>query len=307
MTSLSAKLEGYQAQPATRSLKSSRCIDGDIFASLYTRARAWQLWPEAGFYDEVATIVLERLGENLQSFCTTPADECRCLARSKWFDQRCRHFFKKYPTGMCIDLGAGLNTRFHRLSRSADWPQFKWADLDIPEVISLKASIFPKTENYRLVSADLTTDEWLSSCGWQMGTPLIITLEGVLMHLPERAVKRLFEQIATHCQGNSATEIVFDYISPQRWLYSRLVHFFRHHFANRQGRDSYFSFKSGYTSAANLVRDSTSFQIFSDCSLRNSDGSFVKNMYQVLAKKYYLWRYAHLALRQKLPEAEVNL
>src|SRR5690606_16322093 len=146
----------------------------------------------------------------------------------------CRQFFDHHPKGLCIDLGAGLSTRFHRLSRSADWPRFRWVDLDVPEVTRLKAALLPKTDNYQLVSSDLAVDDWLQVCGWQTGTPLIITMEGVLMHLPLPTVMRVFDQIARRCESNASTEIIFDYIKPLQLHCARLSGLFSRLMTSRE-------------------------------------------------------------------------
>jgi len=185
-----------------------------LLPALSARAHARQRWPALGFVDEAAAILLEALGSEGQCICTDADTERRCLIRSQWFDHQCQSFFEKYPHGLCIDIGSGLNTRFHRLCSCADWPRFQWVDVDLPEVVLLKSSLIPKTDNYRMVSADIATDDWLDASGWQSGVPLIISLEGTLAGVSVAALMRLFEQIAKRCRGNEVTEVLFDYVQP---------------------------------------------------------------------------------------------
>lgn len=189
----------------------------NIYSALSARAYAQQLWPAIGFHDHAARSLAKLLGVN-EPVKPDLSWGRGCLLRSQWFDERCRQFFQRYPQAMCIDLGAGLSTRFHRLSEAADWPRFSWVDVDLPEVIAIKARAIPKIDNYRLLPANIAKDDWLASSGWHPHTPLIITLESVLLDMNLTDVCAVFATIARHCTAASPVEIVFDYPAAKaRW------------------------------------------------------------------------------------------
>lgn len=196
-------------------------VDATIYSALSARAYAQQSWPAMGFHDHAAWALAKLLGI-IKPLKNDPLWEQHYLKSSQWFDQRCHAFFIKYPQAMCIDLGAGLSTRFHRLSEAADWPQFSWVDVDLPEVIHLKNKAIPKIDNYRLLPANIAQDDWLAASGWHPHTPLIITLESVLIDLDINDIYRLFTVIAKHCTAASTIEIVFDYAAPQKRWYQWL-------------------------------------------------------------------------------------
>jgi O-methyltransferase involved in polyketide biosynthesis len=50
------------------------------------------------------------------------------------FDEQVRNFLKDAPDGLVVNLGAGLNTRFHRLDNG----QVEWIELDLPGVITFR-------------------------------------------------------------------------------------------------------------------------------------------------------------------------
>lgn len=188
-----------------------------IYSALSARAYAQQSWPELGFHDRAARLLARLLGVNAP-VNNDPLWERSCLVRSQWFDVRCRQFFKLHPQGMCIDLGAGLSTRFHRLSEADDWPRFSWIDVDLPDITAIKAQAIPKIDNYRLIAANIVQDDWLAAIGWHPHTPLIITLESVLSDMPVTDIYTVFANIAKHCTAASQIEIVFDYRAPvRRW------------------------------------------------------------------------------------------
>lgn len=248
--------------------QSSR-VANQHFATLYTRAKARHLWPALGFRDEVAALLVERLGGAPEGLVVDGENQRQYLVRSHWFDQRCRQFFEQHPKGLCIDLGAGLSTRFHRLCRSADWPRFRWVDVDLPEVIRMKAALLPRTDNYYLVSANLAVDDWLYASGWQAGTPLLITMEGVLMHLTTSTVMQLFEQISKNCEGNAFTEVVFDYIRPLQLQRTRLAGLISTLIARQDISPT--TYLSALSNAGEITRILPNYALLRDGALENSD------------------------------------
>lgn len=181
-----------------------------IYSALSARAYEQQSWPELGFHDHAARLLARLLGVNTPIY-NDPQWERSCLVRSQWFDARCHQFFKSHPQGMCIDLGAGLSTRFHRLSEADDWPRFSWVDVDLPKITAIKAQAIPKIDNYRLIAADIVRDDWLAIIGWHPYTPLIITLESVLFDMSVTDIYAVFANITKHCTVASKVEIVFDF------------------------------------------------------------------------------------------------
>ncbi len=146
--------------------------------ALNARADAVQFWPEMYFYDRAA-IVLSRI-LNIDAgvrFC--PLDERRYLRANHWLDQRCLAFFNQHPKGLGIECGAGLSTRFHRLSEQHEWPQFSWVDIDSEESIALKSRAMPVIDNYRLIANDNQLKELFSAIQWDGSTPLMIVIDGL--------------------------------------------------------------------------------------------------------------------------------
>lgn len=189
----------------------------NIYSTLSARAYAQQSWPELGFHDRAARLLARLLGVNVP-VKNDPLWERGCLVCSQWFDARCRQFFRRHPQGMCIDLGAGFSTRFHRLSEADDWPCFSWVDVDFPDITAIKSKAIPKIDNYQLIAANIVEDDWLAATGWHPHTPLIITLESVLSDMPLSEIYAVFSTIAKHCTAASQIEIVFDYRTPvRRW------------------------------------------------------------------------------------------
>jgi O-methyltransferase involved in polyketide biosynthesis len=188
----------------------------DICMALCARAHAQRQWPEIGFSDQFASMLAQLLGISLKQRLS-PAAERRLIQRSQWFDEVCRDFLHRHPKAMCIELGAGLSTRFHRLSSTADWPRFQWVDVDLPHVTVSKAAVLPAIDNYRLVSADIANDDWLSLSGWVRGQPLLILLEGVASELKGDALLRLIYRLQQSAHSAQEIEVVLDDVPASPW------------------------------------------------------------------------------------------
>jgi len=188
----------------------------NIRMELCARARAGRQWPEIGFSDRAANLLAQLLGISLKQRLS-PLDERRLIQRSKWFDECCRDFFQRHPLAMCIELGAGLSTRFHRLSDTSDWPRFQWVEVDLPQVSAMKSEVLPAIDNYRLVSADIAEDDWLSLSGWKPEQPLLVLLESVAPELKANALLKLIEKLGKKA-GPEKLQLVLDDQNQPAWL-----------------------------------------------------------------------------------------
>jgi len=192
---------------------------------LVARAQARTLFPELGFVDEQAENIVDALGLPPDSFGMDFAWLRGTILRAKWFDDRCRQFFKANPRGLGVALGAGLDTRFQRLNEGT----IRWVDLDLPEVIALKSHFVKATKHYRVLACDVTDPAWIDQISWRAGMPLILAAEGLLMYLAPPDVRSLFREIAARFScGEAPVSLLFDYASPllvlNSWLHPALIH-----------------------------------------------------------------------------------
>jgi len=185
----------------------------DMRMALCARANAKRQWPEIGFSDQFAGLLAHLLGISLKQRLP-PLAERRLIQRSQWFDEACCNFFQRHPQAMCIELGAGLSTRFHRLSAKADWPQFRWVEVDLPQITAFKAQVMPAIDNYHLVGADLVQDDWLALSGWMPGQPLLVVCEGV-PSMTDDGILWLLGRLRQGAARSMDLEVVFD-IAPSR-------------------------------------------------------------------------------------------
>ena len=187
-----------------------------ICKALSARAHAGQQWPDMGFRDQFAHLLAQMLDISLKQRWPL-SEERRLVERCQWFDDCCRDFLQRHPHAICIELGAGLNTRFHRLSDTADWPRFQWVDIDSPQITDSKARVLPHIDNYTLIGADIVLDDWLKVSGWVEGQPLLIVMEGVATEIGSKAVLHLIHQSIQQAGSAAELEFVLDDWYPRGW------------------------------------------------------------------------------------------
>jgi O-methyltransferase involved in polyketide biosynthesis len=106
-----------------------------------------------------------------------------CL-RTRKFDNYCREFLKKHPTGTIVELGCGLSTRFPRI----DNHQLTWYDLDLPEVITIRKQFFTETNRYHFIPLSVLDFTWMNNLN---NKNILFIAEGLFMYLHEDEVKNL--------------------------------------------------------------------------------------------------------------------
>ncbi len=162
--------------------------------ALNARADAGRVWPEIHFYDRAATALTHLLNIDAHvRFC--PVDERRYLQANHWLDQRCLAFFNQFPQGLGIECGAGLSTRFHRLSEQHEWPRFSWVDIDTEERMLLKSNAMPVIDNYQLLADKQEINQLVSEIAWDKSTPLMIVVDSFSYSLDSVWLKSLVHSL----------------------------------------------------------------------------------------------------------------
>lgn len=180
----------------------------ELLVPLVVRAHALRVWPQAGFVDLAAEYLVRKL-ELDQPARRLSAQHRMAVERCKWIDDEVFRFLEAYPDALGVELGAGLSTRFQRLSARIDWPRFAWADVDTCDVIDCADLIFPRTDNYRLVACDIVSNDWLKKSGWTPGRPLVVVIEtlpdGALLPDVKNIFLPLFNLINENCAKNKSS------------------------------------------------------------------------------------------------------
>lgn len=187
------------------------------YCALNARAVAPLFWPAVGFSDRAASRLVTLLNiDGEQRF--NPQLERAYLQASRWLDTQCMDFFAQHPKALAIELGAGLSTRFHRLSEQHEWPQFSWVDIDRSDIIRAKTTAMPQIDNYHLLASEQAANELLAHSGWQGTQPLVVIIDSLLQPDSDANWRDLLDALLT---ARAATTPVLLLIAHSSKTYSR--------------------------------------------------------------------------------------
>ena len=125
--------------------------------------------------------------------------------RTEILDEQTRPFLEKHPDAVVVNLGCGLDTRFHRIDNGT----VTWFDLDVPEAIDLRKKFFEETGRFKFIAKSVTDYSWLQQI--PKDRPLLFLAEGLLMYFPEDDIKELFLQIGHTFPGS---DMLFEAMAP---------------------------------------------------------------------------------------------
>ena len=193
-----------------------------LLIPLAARAIARTAFPGTGFSDPAAEVIAARLDTDLTRFSVDRGSMCASIRRAQWFDKVARLFLSEHPRGLCVSLGAGLDTRAARVG-PAQLAETNWIDLDLPEVAALRTALIPDQPNVVSGTGDATDPAaWIEALPWQEGRPLLLLIEGVVMYLTIEVVHGLVTAVCSAAERRKAPMwLVLDYASPFMMRMSR--------------------------------------------------------------------------------------
>jgi O-methyltransferase involved in polyketide biosynthesis len=130
--------------------------------------------------------------------------------RASKYDQYAREFIARNPGGTVVNLGCGMDTRFHRI----DDGELRLFDLDLPEVIRLKRRILTENDRYRMIAASVFDPGWMDVVDAVASQPPLFLAEGLLMYLDPEKVKALVLELQARFPG---AELVCE-LANKKWI-----------------------------------------------------------------------------------------
>lgn len=125
--------------------------------------------------------------------------------RTEILDEQAGRFLSENPDAVVVNLGCGLDTRFHRLDNGS----VIWYDLDVPEAIELRKKFFDETDRLKFISKSVTDFSWVETI--PQNKPLLFIAEGLLMYFTKNEVKEILNKIGS---AFPASQMLFEAMSP---------------------------------------------------------------------------------------------
>jgi O-methyltransferase involved in polyketide biosynthesis len=131
-------------------------------------------------------------------------------ARAREVDELAAAFLVEHPGGLVLNLGAGLDSRVHRVDPPAG---AEWVDLDLPEVVGLRRQHCAPHEAARAVGAAALDESWWDEI--PRARPTLVLAEGLLPRLTGEQVHALLDRITERLPRG---RVVVDVVAP--WVRS---------------------------------------------------------------------------------------
>jgi O-methyltransferase involved in polyketide biosynthesis len=161
-----------------------------------------------GFKDEVGESFHDAIAYDWEKFSDGSLPGRMMLARTAIFDAEVATFLDKAPDGLVVNLGAGLDTRFHRLDNGA----VRWVEIDLPNVIAFRQKLGePKNERHRLVAASVLDEDWIAEVAPGATRPVLFVAEGLFPYFTEDEHRKIFAMLADNFPGQ---EMLFQTSAP---------------------------------------------------------------------------------------------
>jgi O-methyltransferase involved in polyketide biosynthesis len=129
--------------------------------------------------------------------------------RAKKYDDYARDFLQRFPDGVVVNIGCGLDSRFLRIDNGS----MIFYDLDLPEIIAIKKTFFAESERYHLIASSVLDSGWMTPVRRHKG-PFLFMAEGVFMYLDKKDVQSLVLKIQEKFPGS---ELVCEVVN-SLWL-----------------------------------------------------------------------------------------
>lgn len=133
--------------------------------------------------------------------------------RAKKYDDYARDFLQRFPDGVIVNIGCGLDARFQRIDNG----RVGFYDLDLPEIIEIKKAFFQESERYHQIASSVLDFDWMAPLLQHKG-PFLFMAEGVFMYLDGKDVRSLVLKIQETFPGS---ELVCEVVN-SLWLRSPL-------------------------------------------------------------------------------------
>lgn len=172
-----------------------------LLITLYAKAGESHL-PDSLLRDSFAAAAVDRIDYDFSKLKIDRDMMIGLAMRAHILDGWTRDFIARNPVATVLHIGCGLDSRVFRIDPP---PGISWFDVDYPEVVVLRRSLYPERAGYGLIGSSVTAPGWLGEV--PADRPMLIVAEGLLPYLAEDDVPRLLGRLAEHVPSG---ELIFD-------------------------------------------------------------------------------------------------
>ena len=191
-----------------------KCVSQTLLIPLHYRVEESRS-ESSSFKDEIAESFHDAIAYDWSKFDAdasqgwmTAAATATFYTRRAVFDEQVRSFLEKAPDGLVVNLGAGLDTRFHRLDNG----RVEWIELDLPGVIAFRQKLHePGNRRHQMIAASILDDYWVVEIKRCARSRVLFVAEGLLPYFTEEEHRKIFNCLADNFPG---AEMLFQTNAP---------------------------------------------------------------------------------------------
>lgn len=183
-------------------------IPQTMLLTLFARAKH-SMGKNPAFKDEKSIEILKGLDYDFALADKDVAMSSGTVARTIVLDKLLKERIEACPDCTIVNLGCGLDTKFHRLDNG----RIRWFDVDLPEVIEIRRRFFSDTDRVTMIVGSAMEDGWAEKVGNNPGKTFIV-IEGLSMYLEDSDIRQIFNVIGKHFTD---VEVIME-IMPRLWL-----------------------------------------------------------------------------------------
>lgn len=167
-----------------------------------------------GFINDPYSVkILEQLGIQPSARWTSGKKAYLAPFRTEIIDEFVVRYLQEKPGSTVVNLGCGLDARFHRL----DDGRVRWYDLDLPDAISLKRKFFGETDRYKLLAKSMFDYSWMDAV--DRTDNVLFIAEGLLFYFTPEEVRGLLKKTESKFPD---ADLLIDAISSFADIFSRI-------------------------------------------------------------------------------------
>ena len=169
-------------------------VEETLLIPLYARAEETR---KNGLIQDIKAVeIVDHLKYDFDKMKNKPSLK-GAVFRTLTYDILLKEILSENPEATVVELGCGLNTRYHRI----DNKNLLWFDLDMPSVYELWSVFFEEGSTRKFLPYSAFDPQWVTSVKKEGNPPYIFISEASTIYFDETENKKLFSLLSTHFPG----------------------------------------------------------------------------------------------------------
>ncbi len=183
-------------------------IEKTSLVTLFMKSRDF-LKKKSILNDAYSNVLVEELKHDFSGIYQNEDTAMGVLVRARYFDQEVIKFIQVNENPIIVNLGCGLDTRYHRLKEHNKEAFFY--DLDLPDVIDLRSRLIVPEKNNHYLAHSVFELKWMEELqNKHQNSQFLFIAEGLFMYLDKPQIRNLLIDLARHFPSG---EIHFDIVN----------------------------------------------------------------------------------------------